>query len=451
MSDFAQEEAARVQEWIERLEAFVASLDGVEGDDAVDLTHDAFEAWQNLAGSSLTEQSPSALLIFEALNVLAKVAAIVAVDWVETPDARDRHTPDSAQRLVKDGLEGVLCACKRWLSTGLPSSEDVCRRFAAAATEVQESMRAMSERSAEMDAQDARADVDPYGAILIHHVPERPDVAAVFTKVCSFTEEDNTRYAEAHDRLRRMIDSELSQHISDEGERLCDVLIGVLTELRDRQLSLNDFDAVDERRRRIRSALISFTAALQIHEYQTVRGARQTLGLDRSEVDKIKELFEDFKKKSFEYRWLEALRDALQHGDINAFNWSFKVSVRSQPEVTITVNRAFLLEFFKENRKKPWLKRRELENLTSDPSVLHMIASVQPVIGSLQEKLDKILYPDVAHDAATVRELISRFEGKEGVYCLQTGPGLTRRRLAPPHSRLAPRVLTFAENYGKEG
>ncbi len=128
----------------------------------------------------------------------------------------------------------------------------------------------MSERSAEMDAQDARADVDPYGAILIHNVPERPDIAAVFAKICSFTEEDNTRYAEAHDRLRRMIDSELSQHISDEGERLCDVLIGVLTELRDRQLSLNDFDAVDERRRRIRSALISFTAALQIHEYQTV-------------------------------------------------------------------------------------------------------------------------------------------------------------------------------------
>ncbi|WP_063131762.1 hypothetical protein [Nocardia fusca] len=136
MSDFDQEEAARVQEWIERLDAFVASLDGVEGDDAVDLTHDAFEAWQNLARSSLTKQSPSALLIFEALNVLAKVAAIVAVDWVETPDARDRHTPDSAQRLVKDGLEGVLRACKRWLSTGLPSSEDVRRRFAEAAAEV---------------------------------------------------------------------------------------------------------------------------------------------------------------------------------------------------------------------------------------------------------------------------------------------------------------------------
>ena len=40
-------------------------------------------------------------------------------------------------------------------------------------------------------------------------------------------------------------------------------------------------------------------------------------------------------------------------------------------------------------------------------------------MGPLQEKLDKVLYPNVAHDAATVREMIGRFEGREGVYFLQ--------------------------------
>jgi hypothetical protein len=39
-----------------------------------------------------------------------------------------------------------------------------------------------------------------------------------------------------------------------------------------------DQGTVDQRRREIRSALISFTAALQIHEYQTMRGTRRTLG-----------------------------------------------------------------------------------------------------------------------------------------------------------------------------
>jgi hypothetical protein len=40
----------------------------------------------------------------------------------------------------------------------------------------------------------------------------------------------------------------------------------------------------------------------------------------------------------------------------------------------------------------------------------------------------------VADDAATVKELIGRFEGRQGLYVLQNGPGFTRRGagLTPP-------------------
>lgn len=130
------------------------------------------------------------------------------------------------------------------------------------------------------------------------------------------------------------------------------------------------------------------------------------------------------------------MRDALQHGDINAFKWSFNVSVSADPEVTINMDRAFMLEFVKDNRNKPWLKRRELEELRSDPSVLDMIKAIQPLMGPIQEKLDKVMYPKVAEDAAAVRELISRFQGRRGMYFLQTGPGFTRRQLAPSQSPL---------------
>ena len=62
----------------------------------------------------------------------------------------------------------------------------------------------------------------------------------------------------------------------------------------------------------------------------------------------------------------------------------------------------------------------------------------------------QILYPNVADDVATVREVIGRFEGRRGMYSLQTGPGFTRRQLAPSYSPLAPRVLAFADNYQAE-
>ena len=51
-----------------------------------------------------------------------------------------------------------------------------------------------------------------------------------------------------------------------------------------------------------------------------------------------------------------------------------------------------MLQFTKQTRKK-WLKRSELEAMTSDPSVLDMIKAIQPKMGEQQDKLDKIMYP----------------------------------------------------------
>lgn len=447
MADDEHGEVENVGKWIDRLEAFASSLDDIEGESAADFADNALEAWQHLTLSSVTGVNPSALVIFEALNALAKTSTTMIMDWADTPDVRDRYTRDSAQRLMDDALRDVLSERKGWLTGGLPSSDEIQQRFAAVAADLKESLDVLGRRTAEMDAEDTEAAADPYGAILLHRDPSRSD-APIFERLCSFTNEENTRYRDAYERLRRMIDSELLQHISDESDRLCDVLVGVLGELQSQRVTLSDQDAMDERRRRIRSALISFTAALQIHEYQTIRSARRTLSLDRSQVEEVKTLFDDLKKMSFEYRWLEALRDALQHGDIDAFKWSFNASVCDNPEVKINMDRAFMLEFINDNRNKPWLKRRELEELDSDPSVLDMIKAIQPLMGPLQEKLDNVMYPNVAEDAATVRELIGRFQGRRGMYLLQTGPGFTRRQLAPSQTPLAPRVLHFADTYG---
>ena len=440
----------QVRDWVGRLEAFADALDDIEGDDATDFCDSALDAWQNIGLPNVTQAGPDALVIFEALNALAKVATAAAMDWADTPDVRDRYTRDAAQQLVADALDEVVAECKRWLSEGLPPADEIRQRFSAVAAEVKKSLDVLAQKNAELDAQDAEAEVDQYGAILFHRDASRSD-APIFEKVCSFTAEENSRHVKSYDRIRRMLDCELLQHISDESDRLCDVLIGVLGELKTGQVSLSAQATKDEWRRKLRSALISFTAALQIHEYQTIRSARRTLGLDRAEVDKVKALFADLKRTSFEYRWLEALRDALQHGDINAFTWSFNVSVRADPTVTITMDRAFMLDFFtSENRTKPWLKRRELEELDSDPNVLDMIKAIQPLMGPLQEKLDNVLYPNVAKDTAAVRELVGRFEGRRGTYYLQTGPGFTRRRLAPPLMQLEPRVLHFADTYQDE-
>ena len=445
VEDDEQEELERVREWIGRLEAFASSLDDIEGDDATDFCDNACEVWQHIAMPSVTGITPGALVVCEALNALAKASTTVVMDWADTRDVRDRYTPDSARELVRQALDGVLSECERWLSEGLPPSDEVQQRFSAVAADVKESLDVLEKRNGEMDAQDAEAEIDQYGGILVHLDPSRSD-APIFEKVCSLSEDEDKRYRDAYERLRRMIDGELLEHISDESKRFCDQLIAVLTDLRDNRISLLDADAWDEHRRKVRSALISFSTALHIHREQTIRAAKTVFGRG-PEVQAVEKLFGNLRKTSFEYSWLEEMRGALQHGDINAFKWGFGASMRREPTANVYMSREFMLDFTRQSIQKKWLKRRELQDMDSDPSVLDMIKVIQPLMGPLQEKLEKIMYPDVAQDVVTVRELLSRFPGKRGLHALQNGPGLTRRNLWPPMSPLAPRVLHFVATF----
>ncbi|EIU15264.1 hypothetical protein MA5S0422_1724 [Mycobacteroides abscessus 5S-0422] len=446
MEDDEQEELERVTDWIGRLEAFAESLDDLEGESARDFANNACTAFQATIMPSITPGRANAavLMLLEAASVVTRATRTVLMDWADTPDVRDRYTRESAQQLVKDALDGVLSDCKRWLSDAMPSSDQIRQRVASALAGMKEDEEALGTCNAELDAQDAEAEADPYGAILFHADPSRSD-APILEKVCSFTEDDHKRYRDAYEQLRRQIDSELLQHISDEYDRFSTVLAGIKEDLRANTIGVFDEDAWDERRRRARSALISFTMALQVHQEQTINAAKRLFGRKTPQLEAVEKLFKDLRESSFEYGWLEELRDALQHGDINAFKYDFTATVNGEPTVNVYMDRGFMLQFTGRPGNKTWLKRDELRAMISDPNLRDMIEAIRPLMGPLQEKLDIILYPDVANDAATVRELIGRFERRSGTYAMQTGPGFTRRKLMPPLFRLAPRVLHFAQ------
>lgn len=439
----------RVQ--LDKLQGFASSLHDIDQADPMDFCEKACEAWQSVASVEPPPPlTPAMLVILGALEAFANLMTAVMEDYYNTPDVRDRITRGAAQQALEAALNTVRRDGERWLAEGLPLAEEIKRLNNAALCGVQAAKEMADKRQAEEEAHEAEMAADPYGAILIHLDPTRSD-APIFEKVCSLTEDQDKRYRGAYERLRRMIDSELLEHIDDESKRFCDQLIAVLIDLRDNRISLLDVDAWDEHRRKVRSALISFTAALQIHQEQTINAAKKTFGRNTPQLAAVEKLFKDLRKSSFDYGWLEEMRDALQHGDINAFRWGFGASMHGDPTANVYMNREFMLQFTSRAGNKPWLKRRELEERDSDPSVLDMIKAVQPLMGPLQEKLDKILYPDVADDVATVRELLSRYPTPMGLHALQNGPGFTRRNLSPPISPMAARVLQFVATYEPEG
>jgi hypothetical protein len=446
-----QNDAELLRVWVGRLETFISSLGQINGDDPFDFCENAMDAWKDGVSPDTAPPPTSAamLIIVDTLRALAQVMASATGDYYATPDVRNRMTRAAAQGSLRNALERVRLDGERWLSEVMLSDEEIRQRVRVAEASLKAALDATAKQAAELDAEDAAAAADPYGAILGYHDPNL-DVGIIFSKVCSFTEDENRRYLDAYTGLEKVLESDLVLHISDESDRLCDVLADILRDLQNRELSASNWDAMDERRRKLRSALISFTNALQIHEEQTVRRAKQTFGRYARETRSVRKLFSDLKKTSFDYRWLRVQGDVLQHADINAFKYSSTARLHGEPSVTVDVDREDLLQFTKRSWNRPWLKRNELQAMDSDPSVLNMIHDIQPLMRELQPKIANILYPNVARDAGVVKELIGRFGGRQGLYALQTGPGFTQRLRVPPFRPLAHPVLAFANDYEPE-
>jgi hypothetical protein len=81
-----QEEVERVRDWVRRLQAFVESLDDLEGTTPTDFCESACLAWQNTAMSdNPPPASPAALIIGEAFGAITQVMKTVATDLPQVP------------------------------------------------------------------------------------------------------------------------------------------------------------------------------------------------------------------------------------------------------------------------------------------------------------------------------------------------------------------------------
>ena len=444
-----REPEADLQSWLDQLGVLISFVAEVEATSPMDLSEQAADSWSTrLAPASAPPPDGAAmLLIVETLTILMQTTSAVAIDYEYTPDYRDRVTVESTRCDLLKKLRAVQSDAKGWTLSGLPSMKVIKDRMSAVKASILDTQESGERMMKERRLSEEAAEADPYGAVLGYIDPDI-DAAIIYTKVCSFTEEEDKRYRSAYNRLRKLIDSELLQHIRDEGERFIESLEQILIDSREGRFSVTNLDSFDERRRKVRSALISLASALHSHRDQSIRAVREQFGRKSTQETQVLNLFQSALDSSFDYGWLIKLRDILLHGDINAFSGTFTASLHEEDVVDIRLDREYALRFTKEYRKnEKWLKRSELAAMAENPSIVEMTSNIQPLLSDLQEALDKILYPNTAEDAATVRELIGRFDGRVGLYALQSGPGFTRRAGVPPCMNLAPRVLTFAANY----
>jgi hypothetical protein len=432
-----------LHEWIAWLSRYIDGLSEIEPQGrALDFAENAADVWGDAIaqGERPRAPSPASLLLLEVARALIQLAVNAAL----VHGQNNEITRLAAQESLTNALDGVRRDAESWLETGLPTEDEFARRVEAVRLSVRHGQAALQQRQNEDDADDAEAQGNPYGAMLGYHDPN-VDSAMIFTQICSLSKDELDRYADAYDRLKRMIDSELLTYVSDMSDTLISLLEKTLRDINERRLSLGDVDAADKRLQHIRNATVAFTSALHSHQTQTYWQAEQQFGDDSDEYRELTRLFHAMYDASDGYMLLYELRHVLLHLSIDAVYSNLTARLDGESIVELNISRYWMSRSSGLMEKKH--KRDRFEALTSDPSVLDLIRDGQARFGDLQKSIDQVLYPNVAEDAATVRELIRRFNGRRGMYALQMGPGFTRRLWIPPYNPLAPRVLAFADGY----
>ncbi|MDM2645611.1 hypothetical protein PP633_14870 [Mycobacteroides abscessus] len=425
--------------WVAWLDTYMADLPALPGETAVDFCEAVGDLWQTaLTARTPVPESAAALILLEVARTFAQVTMAAALD--------ERVSRAAAEASLLEALRGVRNDAQTWLDTTAPTAEVIASRVEAVRRTFKQAQDAAANRIAEDESDDQYAIAHPYGAILGYQDPT-VDADIIFTQVCEFTEEEHNRYGEAYDRLKRRLDQDLLNYVSDMSDSLVDVVCDVLRDIQNQRFSLSNMEEVHKRIRRIRSALIAFTSALHSHQEQTLYQVKHKFGKESGEHLAIKKLFNDIYSNCFGYRWLIELRHVMLHVNMDAFTVTLTGRLHDEATIELGMSRHWMSKSSGVMDKA--YKRTELEAMSEDPNVLNMIRDLQATLGPLQDEIDAIMFPtdQLAEDSATVRDLIGRFNGRRGLYALQTGPGFTRRFRTPPFSQLDPRVLTFADQH----
>ncbi|RQO51903.1 hypothetical protein DBV08_01940 [Rhodococcus sp. KBW08] len=425
----------QVRDWGLRLSALRDALGEIEATTAIDFCE--------LALAQLKEQVKlSPPLRGTAANILVMDVMNVSVGFCARSGIEEDLSASDARLAITATIDRAIGEIEGWIASSLPNDAEIARRFDSATTGMEESKEELESTVAARHAEDDAA--SKHGAVLGYSDPT-VDAKVIYTQVCEFSSEEHERYSTAYQRLTKKLNRDLLRYVQDSVGVFREDRQQALVALADGSFPMHNPDLSDEFAHRIRSATLTASNAFHIHQMQTYWAAQDSFGKPSTEYAKLTELFHGLYSGCHGYRWLLELRHTMLHISMEAASLRVAVEVDQDPTVAVTMDRGWMKESSGVMDKA--YKRTELLAMTSDPSVVTMIDQALPALTTIQEQIDKVLFPDLAGDAATVRELIGRFQGRRGTYALQLGPGFTPRLRIPPMRRLSPRVLSYADGY----
>lgn len=277
---------------------------------------------------------------------------------------------------------------------------------------------------------------EPTRAALLATIDPSVDAKFVIHTQFVMDEEDFERYRSAYKAVFDIVEATFFVYVRE----ACRGLFAAWEESNQRFLNgemsaLGSADVKIQVGTQLRTATLSACASLVYHQERTYDLISERFGAESSQMSEAKSLFGELYDECFGYRYLYKLRNVMVHESMlaAALKWQAMNSPIGPIALTeINMDRALLIESKKVGAKL----REELASLPGDPSVLQMLGEAVPALRDVNEKLLRIIEPNLQSECEAIVEFDRRYEGAMGVRGLISGQSVELR--APFTTNMTP-------------
>ncbi|MEV4126082.1 hypothetical protein [Nocardia sp. NPDC049707] len=286
-----------------------------------------------------------------------------------------------------------------------------------------------------------------YSALLIREDPTG-HTKAFFEPLHEFSKEEAERYGSAYKTLDHIVNVNVFTYVKATVGDLVRTVQKDMKELATGQHSPASPDGIIKIGVRMRTAVLAFCSSLHFHQEHNYKQIFIKFGENSREHKQVQKIFNRLFEKCPEYRLLYHLRHTMVHYAMDVVRISAgAVLVAGEPRgwTDPKVDISAMIELNTELKEK---YVEELRSLPDDPSIIELVPTAIKALVEVNEKVIKILHPEVDAACATVREFNGLFGDRVGVRALSTG-----KTAAPPpplHFAYAPwasTVLQYAEQH----
>lgn len=273
------------------------------------------------------------------------------------------------------------------------------------------------------------AAIRSYGALLLRGDPTGR-VDGVMERICSLTEQDYARFAEAYKVMFNMIEANMFTYVRQSSLDLLRTVTEASEAFRDGKIpEYGDGDFV-EWATRLRTGILGVCSSIHHHQDQSMIAVKRQFGENSAERVSMKNLFNDIYDDCFAYRILFRLRHMMVHSTMLAPAMKAEAGFHNGEKVAFVDMRLDRTVFYESDKISAAIKA-ELRELDEDPSIYELIGDVMPPLKVTNRELLALLHPDIDNVCDTVRQFDALFDGKPGRRALvqQQSP-----ELRPPFS-----------------